>query len=197
MGYRGKGVFWSMRAHCFLSGLPGAPWGTLKLMKSLDFGCGLGLITRALPRVAKISTFWHGLCLSCKKIQRKSVFNWAVREIVLAQSIFIPQWTALARSGIFCQIFKFAFMVKGLLQLLSRCSPNHNSYISWWKCRKLKTVVIYDKIKVMSTFWSTTDPQMTWKTSSKAWRSWFLGHNNSSDTHCLWTKIAMHVIFHG
>ena len=54
---------------------------------------------------------------------------------------------------------------KGLLHLLSRCADNHYGHNSWWKWSKLNTIVIYHNMKLMSTDWSTIDPQMTWKTT--------------------------------
>ncbi len=54
---------------------------------------------------------------------------------------------------------------KGLLHLLSRCADNHYGHNSWWKWSKLNTIVIYHNLKLMSTDWSTIDPQMTWKTT--------------------------------
>ena len=54
---------------------------------------------------------------------------------------------------------------KGLLHLLSRCAANPYGHNSWWKWSKLNTTVIYHNMKLMSTDWSTIDPQMTWKTT--------------------------------
>ena len=54
---------------------------------------------------------------------------------------------------------------KGLLHLLSRCAANPYGHNSWWKWSKLNTTVIYHNMKLMTTDWSTIDPQMTWKTT--------------------------------
>ena len=50
---------------------------------------------------------------------------------------------------------------KGLLHLLSRCAENHDNYNSWLEWNKLNTIVKYHEMKLMSTDWSTIDPQKT------------------------------------
>ena len=62
------------------------------------------------------------------------------------------------------QIFKFS---KGLLHLLSRCAENHDGYNSWSKWNKLNTIVKYHEMKLMSTDWSTIDPQKTLEDHSR------------------------------
>ena len=56
---------------------------------------------------------------------------------------------------------------KGLLHLLSRCAENHDGYNSWSKWSKLNTIVKYHEMKLMSTDWSTIDPQKTLEDHSR------------------------------
>ena len=56
---------------------------------------------------------------------------------------------------------------KGLLHLVSRCAENHDGYNSWSKWNKLKTIVKYHEMKLMSTDWSTIDPQKTLEDHSR------------------------------
>ena len=63
------------------------------------------------------------------------------------------------------KVFYIQKYIKGLLHLLSRCTANPYGHNSWWKWSKLNTTVIYHNMKLMTTDWSTIDPQMTWKTT--------------------------------
>ena len=78
--------------------------------------------------------------------------------VVQLYSCAVCRWRFTTRN---CTRHADTVHVKGLLHLLSRCAANRDGYNSWPKWSKLNTIVIYHKIKLMTTDWSTIDPQKT------------------------------------
>ena len=96
-------------------------------------------------------------------VQKKSIAIFDKKQRLLSLDMKTKVVQHVPR--IIFNIYKILKFQKGLLHLLSRCAANPYGHNSWWKWSKLNTTVIYHNMKLMTTDWSTIDPQMTWKTT--------------------------------